>query len=38
MKSVKFGNESFKECVRELGKFGISMNSLRKDHYKENFL
>lgn len=38
MKVVRFGNQSLKDCVKDLGKFGISMNNLRKDVYKENFL
>lgn len=38
MKEVKFGNESLRDCVKELGKFGINMNNIRKDYHKENFL
>lgn len=38
MKTVRFGNQSLKDCVKELGRFGIFTNDLRKDVYKENFL
>lgn len=38
MRIVHFASESFKDCVKQLGKFGIATNQLRKDTHKENIL
>ena len=38
MKSTKFSNESLKDSIKDLGKFAIVTNNLRKDQHKQNFL
>ena len=38
MKSVTFQNQSLKEYVKQLGKFGINLDKVKNDSYKENFL
>lgn len=35
---VKFENESLKEHVKQLGKYGVNAKAIGKDLYKENLL